>query len=118
MQHKPYNCPAPGMLGPAPAPAQVDGDDLAVMRNRGGHARPLRRPRDLLDQLDRFRRAVDGAAGDGMDTLYRRAFDVLTSSKLVEALDVSGRTRGSATATAGARRSTSATAPRCGTTSS
>jgi uncharacterized protein (DUF1501 family) len=44
--------------------------------------------RRLLEQVDAGRRAVEGAERGSMDTYYQRAFDVLTSSKVVEALDV------------------------------
>lgn len=43
--------------------------------------------RQLLASLDRFRRKVDTL--QGMDSLTARAFDLLTSSRLVQALDVS-----------------------------
>ena len=46
--------------------------------------------RSLLTNFDRFRRDVD-ASGimDGMDTFNQQAFGVLTSSKLLDALDIS-----------------------------
>jgi len=84
MQHKPYNSPAPGPLGRASMPAKLDGDGLAVMRPQGITVAELQDRQRLLKQLDQFQRA-DRAA---LDTHYQRAFDVLTSSKLVEALDV------------------------------
>lgn len=44
----------------------------------------------LLASLDRFRSAFDASGSmDGMDAFTRQAFGVLTSSRLVEALDVS-----------------------------
>jgi uncharacterized protein (DUF1501 family) len=42
----------------------------------------------LLASIDGFRRQVDSAAKTAVDTDYQKAFDVLTSSKLVTALDV------------------------------
>jgi hypothetical protein len=46
--------------------------------------------RGLLNQIDRFRREVDASGMmDGMDVFERRALDVLTSSRLLEALDLS-----------------------------
>src|SRR5205823_7651783 len=42
----------------------------------------------LLSRLDGLRRASDSVETRGMDVFYKRAFDVLTSSKLVEALEV------------------------------
>jgi uncharacterized protein (DUF1501 family) len=44
--------------------------------------------RQLLDQFDKIRRVGDSTELSGMDTFYRRAFDVLTSSKMVDALNV------------------------------
>jgi hypothetical protein len=67
----------------------MDGEDVAVMKLRAMSSTQLTERRQLLEGLDRFRRAADSAEMSGMDTFYRRAFDVLTSSKLVEALDVS-----------------------------
>ena len=43
----------------------------------------------LLSSFDRFRRSVDSSGVmEGMDTYTRNAFDVITSRKLVEALDL------------------------------
>ncbi len=88
MQHKPYNIPGPGTLGRACAGVKVDGEDVAVMTLRGVSSDQLSDRRKLLDRFDAFRRAADSAEVSGMNGLYRRAFDVLTSSKLVEALNV------------------------------
>jgi hypothetical protein len=87
MQHRPYNSPGPGVMPRTCAGVRVDGDDVAVMRPRGT-ALELAERRRLLEQFDRFRQGVDAAAVAGMDANYQRAFDVLTSSKLVEAIDV------------------------------
>ena len=48
----------------------------------------FRTRRQLLDGLDQFRRSIDTNEVARMDTAYQRAFDVLTSSKLVEAMDI------------------------------
>jgi hypothetical protein len=88
MQHRPYNSAGAGTLGRAANPVKVDGDDVAVMKLRGTTPQELADRRKLLEQFDGFRRAVDSADVGGMDAMYQRAFDVLTSSKLVEALDV------------------------------
>jgi hypothetical protein len=85
MQHKPYNSPPAGPLGKAVSPIKLDGQELAVMKLQGLTAEELDQRRQLLERLDGLR----GEAGRGLDTYYQRAFDVLTSSKLVEALDVS-----------------------------
>src|SRR5262245_44190808 len=88
MQHKPYNTPGPGVVGRRWGPVKVDGDDVTVMREKAVEADRLADRRGLLGQLDQFRRSVDSSDVGGMDTYYQKAFDVLTSSKLVEALDV------------------------------
>ena len=84
MQHKPYNSPGPAMLGRAAAPVKVDGDEVAVMKNLSVPMDQLADRRTLLGDLDSFRKA----AGTSADTFHDRAFDVLTSSRMVEALDV------------------------------
>jgi hypothetical protein len=86
MQHKPYNSPPAGRLGRAAAGVKVDGDEVAVMRNLAVPADRLEDRRGLLHTMDTAWRAAD-AAGPG-DTFHQKAFEVLTSSKLVEALDV------------------------------
>jgi hypothetical protein len=85
MQHRPYNSPGPGHLGRPAAPAKVDAQSLASMKLEGLTQGGLQARRGLLERIDRLRRAVDTS---GMDVSYRRAFEVLASSKLVEALDV------------------------------
>jgi uncharacterized protein (DUF1501 family) len=84
MQHKPYNSPGPGSLGRVAAPAKVDGDEIAVMKNLAVPMDQLADRRALLEHLDAFRKA----SGSSSDTFHERAFDVLTSSRMVEALDV------------------------------
>jgi hypothetical protein len=80
MQHKPYNTPGPGMLGRAAAPVKVDGDEVGVMKALTVPADRLADRRDLLRRMDGFKRA---------DTSHDKAFEVLTSNRLVDALDVS-----------------------------
>ncbi len=90
MQHKPYNSPGPGLLGYTYKPARMEGDDLALLKHRADVPPPrFDRRRALLSQFDQFRRCVDNADVGGMDTVYRRAFDVLTSDKVARALDLS-----------------------------
>jgi hypothetical protein len=88
MQHKPYNSPTSGKLGQSAAPTRVDGGEVAVMKNAIEASRLTGR-RSLLGTLDTFRRDADRQARAGLDTWHEKAFDVLTSSKLVDALDVS-----------------------------
>lgn len=80
----------PGFLGAAYGPFQPDGPGMANMTLSGVSLERLRDRRSLLTSIDRFRREAD-ASGKmvGMDAFGERALDVLTSSKLVEALDLS-----------------------------
>jgi Protein of unknown function (DUF1501) len=88
MQHKPYNSPDPGHLGLAYRPARMDGDDLALLKNKTVAPDRFARRRSLLTEFDQFRRQVDSAEMGGMDSFYQRAFSVLTSSTVANALDV------------------------------
>jgi hypothetical protein len=88
MQHRPYNSPGPGMLGHAAAGAKADGEDLASMKLRYVSGDEFSARRNLLAGFDDFRRAVDSAGVERLDAAYRRAFDVLTSSTLVNAMDL------------------------------
>ena len=88
MQHKPYNSPGAGFLGRSAAPIRLDGSDLAAMKLQDTTMAELGDRRRLLEKVDAARRTLDGAERGSMDTCYQRAFDVLTSSKVVEALDV------------------------------
>jgi hypothetical protein len=88
MQHKPYNSPHVGRLGRSAAAVKVDGDEVSVMRNLSVPAERLEDRKELLDTFDGIRRSAEGSSLSNSDTFHARAFDVLTSSKLVEALDV------------------------------
>jgi hypothetical protein len=88
MQHRPYNSPGPGMLGNAYGGVTAHGEDMANMKLREISSAQLVDRRRLLDNFDRFRRDVDSLEVDKLDTAYRRAFDVLTSSKLLEAMNL------------------------------
>jgi hypothetical protein len=85
MQHKPYNSPSAGHLGRSANPVKLDGQDLAAMKLQGRSVGELSDRRALLARIDRMKREAEAG---GMDVYYRRAFDVLTSSQLVRALDV------------------------------
>ena len=88
--HAPYSNPGlPGFLGVAHAPFQPDGQGMADMRLNGVTLDQLRNRRSLLADFDRFRRQMDrDAIVSGADEITQKAFDVLTSSRLVEALDL------------------------------
>jgi hypothetical protein len=89
-RHDPYCNPGfPGFLGTAHAPFQPDGEGMANMRLSGVTLDQLRNRQALLAGFDQFRREVDRQdVYRGVDALSRKAFDVLTSSRLVEALDL------------------------------
>jgi hypothetical protein len=93
MQHRPYNIPGPGFVGPSFAGAKVEGDGLGVMRLRDISMEQFDDRRQLLESLDEMRRTVDAAPAARMDVSYRQAFEVLTSSRLVDALDVAREAR-------------------------
>jgi len=88
MQHKPYNSPHPGNLGRNAAPVRVDGDEVALMKNLSVPVDRLGDRKGLLESLDAYRRRADSTDRNGMDTFHDKAFDVLFSSKMVDALDV------------------------------
>jgi len=89
MVHKPYNTPGAGMLGRATAAVKVDGDEIAIMKNLAVPTDRLHDRKALLEGLDAYRKAAGRTYTPGMDTFHDRAFDVLTTSKLVDALNVS-----------------------------
>ncbi|OYV88423.1 MAG: hypothetical protein B7Z73_08545, partial [Planctomycetia bacterium 21-64-5] len=88
MQHRPYNSPGPGALGHSFAGVRADGEDVANMKPRSVTLDQLSGRHRLLADFDRWRASVDSLEVAQMETAYQRAFDVLTSSKLVEAMDV------------------------------
>ena len=87
MQHKPYNSPSPANLGRSAAAARVDGDEVSLMKDLSVPVERLSDRKQLLAALDTFRRQADSTDRNGMDAFHDKAFDVLFSSKLVEALD-------------------------------
>jgi hypothetical protein len=81
---------SPGFLGAAYAPFKPDGPGMANMTLNGITLERLSDRRALLDQIDTMRRDIDvTGAMEGMDAFGQRALDVLTSSKLIDALDLS-----------------------------
>ncbi len=88
MQHRPYNSPGSGTLGPAYRGVRTDGEDLDSMKLRFVSPEQLGRRRSLLDQLDALRRDLHRDEVRAVAGNFDKAFDVLTSSKLVDALDV------------------------------
>jgi hypothetical protein len=79
----------PGCLGPAYAPFLPNADGLADMTLQGVSMERLDDRKSLLNGFDGLRRQVDAAGGvDAADQFTREALNILTSSKLVEALDL------------------------------
>jgi len=91
MGHMPWaRCGEPGFLGVAHAPFQPNkGSGLDDMTLSGVTLDRLADRKALLTGFDKFRRDVD-ASGlmEGLDAFNQQAFGVLTSSKLLNALDV------------------------------
>jgi hypothetical protein len=88
MQHRPYNSPGPGFLGVKHAPAKMSGDDRALMTQTAVAPDRFETRKRMLERFDDWRRAVDATPIDSLDTYYRQAFDVLSSPKIAQALDV------------------------------
>ncbi|HEV3258330.1 MAG TPA: DUF1501 domain-containing protein [Gemmataceae bacterium] len=87
----------PGYLGVAHAGFEVQAVDRRNIMLKGVDLGRLADRRALLASFDGFRRQVDGGGvADGIDIFQRQAFEVLTSSRLATALDLSredGRSR-------------------------
>jgi hypothetical protein len=80
----------PGFLGAAFQAFKPDGQGMADMKLQELTIDRLRDRRDLLTCVDKLRRDVDASGMmKGMDAFGQRALDVLTSSKLLDALDLS-----------------------------
>jgi hypothetical protein len=90
MAHKPYNLPGPGFLGLPHAPFRPSGETLEDMvRLEAISLERLADRRALLTRFDQLRRRVDSIAPDaGLDAFTEQALGVLTSNRLVEALDL------------------------------
>jgi uncharacterized protein (DUF1501 family) len=88
MQHRPYNSTGAGYLGSTFNQVRADGEDLASMKLRYVPSVQFTSRLNLLGQLDQFRRDSENRAFDAMQESYRRASEVLTSSKLVDAMNV------------------------------
>ncbi len=90
-QHVPWsNSGEAGFLGAAYSAFKPDGPGMENMKlNEIGLDR-LKDRRRLLASIDRMRRDIDTSGiMAGMDAFEQRALDVLTSSKLLDALDLS-----------------------------
>ena len=80
----------PGYLGAAHAGFEVQAVDRRNIMLNGVSLDRLADRRRLLASFDRFRRQVDREGlTDGIDSFQQQAFEVLTSPRLAEALDLS-----------------------------
>ncbi len=88
--HPPYNEPGPGFLGVSRAGFRAVGASRESMVLQGISLDRLRDRRGLLSSMDRLRREID-ASGQmaGIDEFTAQATDILSSSRLVDALDIS-----------------------------
>ena len=88
MKHRPYNSSGAGYLGSRHNQVRADGENLASMKLRFVDSGRFDRRRQLLGQIDQLKSALDTSTMQEMDESYVRAFDVLTSSRLVNAMNV------------------------------
>jgi hypothetical protein len=89
--HPPYGSPGhPGFLGPACSAFRPNGEGIADLSLNGVSSDRLADRRALLAAFDSMRRDVDRSGlMEGLDVFNQQAFDVLSSSRLLEALDLS-----------------------------
>jgi hypothetical protein len=90
-QHRPWSDPGQtGFLGPSHQPFKPDGPGLANLQLNGMTTAQFADRQRLLTSFDALRREVDATGMiEGMDAAQQRALGVLTSSRLLEALDIS-----------------------------
>ncbi|MBI3870354.1 MAG: DUF1501 domain-containing protein [Verrucomicrobia bacterium] len=88
MQHKPYNAAGPGFLGVSHRSFRPEGDCKSDMALNGLTLERLSDRRALLQSFDTMRRDAD-ASGlmNGLDSFNEQAFGMMTSSRLLKALD-------------------------------
>jgi hypothetical protein len=90
-QHMPWSdAGGPGFLGSSYAAFKPDGPGMADLTLRGATVETLAERRRLLTSFDSLRSDLDSSGVyKSVDAMTERALGVLTSSKLVEALDLS-----------------------------
>lgn len=88
--HAPWSEPgSPGFLGAAYQAFKPQGEGTSDMRLNGITTDRLKDRKSLLGGLDQLKREVDSTGMlKGMDAFSEAAFGVLTSSKLIDALDI------------------------------
>ena len=88
--HGPYNEPGPGFLGIGQAGFQALGPTRQDMVLHGVTPDRLDERRTLLASVDRLRRDIDQQQKlAGLDAIGEQAFNILTSSRMADALDLS-----------------------------
>ncbi len=90
-QHMPWSDAGhPGFLGAPYSAFKPEGPDMANMKLSGINAEQMGDRKRLLASFDVLKREVDAnGTYRGADSSTQRALDVLTSSKLLDALDIS-----------------------------
>jgi hypothetical protein len=78
----------PGYLGVAHAGFEAQAVDRRNILVNGVDRDRLRDRRTLLARFDSYRREADVQTAAGIDTFQRQAFELLTSSRLAQALDI------------------------------
>ena len=90
MRHTPYNFGHPSFLGFGHTPFMPMGEIKKDMVLSGITTDRLADRQKLLSKIDRFRRDLDKSGTmEGVDSFQERAFEILTSNRLLEALDLS-----------------------------
>lgn len=90
MQHTPYNFGKNSFLGTSHTPFNPNGEMKGDMTLNGITLDRLQDRKQLLTSFDQFRRDADHSGSmEGLDAFNEQAFGVLSSGRLVEALDVS-----------------------------
>lgn len=89
--HPPYGSPGhPGFLGVGHAAFRPSGPAREDMKLNSISETRLNDRRSLLRAVDRIRRDADASGTfDGLDTINEQALNILTSSRLADALDLS-----------------------------
>ena len=89
--HPPYGSPGhPGFLGVAHAAVRPSGPMRGDLEANAVNAIHLGDRKALLGQFDRMRRDLERSGSlAGMDAIHQQALDILTSSRMMEALDLS-----------------------------
>ena len=90
MRHSPYNFGHPSFLGVGHTPFMPLGEIKDDMVLNGITLDRLADRQRLLASMDGLRRLADSSGTmDGIDAFQQRAFDILTSGEMLQALDIS-----------------------------